>query len=421
MNFREVMERYKEGTLSEEEKIKLEKEIEKFEILETYFSERFDEEINHFQETDLSFPQQQETRKLRKSVNLRLFKVVIASVLSVILLYLSVFVVGSNLVDQFYYDPTKTEGNKLDAKMPNYFYDMLVYTEVNMPGYSLASFTSQESKGFGKYELSYSLRDLFNDDTERYEFILNKDVPYYALEGIDSTKNRFSLWNGFENISIVSRAQEGSFDEYESYKNADTLKYLDELNPCTYVSLAIVFEDDLNMEEYFELEYSFTFLDFAWVGIRTFDPGDSWNDSDQIPLVGFQSSFRKNQYNVANPDSERYPNLFLNEISIYDVATSPELVSEAYSRHFRSCLAYLRDREDFVRIFDYSHLRTDFYNQAIEYIDENGVNAYGTIVYGTPDELKLFLQMVPYQSICIKDASVVAPDPYASNWINLFE
>ncbi|NLC03028.1 MAG: hypothetical protein GX787_01955, partial [Tissierellia bacterium] len=72
MNYKELLNRYRNGQVSEEEKRLIEEELEKQEAFEEYISETFDEDFNdedHILKTQIH---DEETLKLKKSVNSKL-------------------------------------------------------------------------------------------------------------------------------------------------------------------------------------------------------------------------------------------------------------------------------------------------------------------------------------------------------------
>ena len=52
---------------------------------------------------------------------------------------------------------------------------MQAYVSLNVPGYSSNSLTLQEPKGFGKYEVSYSLQNLLLKTTNDILLISQKE------------------------------------------------------------------------------------------------------------------------------------------------------------------------------------------------------------------------------------------------------
>src|SRR5699024_12661060 len=107
MTFKNKLKRYKDGRATKEEKIYIEKELEKYESIEEYYSEEISNQFFNegLEDESLDF-QENETKDIQKVVNRRLGKVVLTSVLIGVLLYIGIFYGVSNLVNQFYYDPT---------------------------------------------------------------------------------------------------------------------------------------------------------------------------------------------------------------------------------------------------------------------------------------------------------------------------
>lgn len=343
MNYRELLERYKKGLANEEEKLIVEEAIDKYEALEEYLSERYDEEFNDITKIFNIEDHVEETTRLKKNVNNRLRKVILTSVLIVIVLYVGVFYVGSGIVDLVYYDPTAiTQSGKQKNQFPDFYYDMQAYIGLNMPGYSISSFTFQEPKGFGNYEVSYSLRDLFSDSYERYFINLSRGNLTYAEDGIFSSENRFWLFDGFEKIRNVFPTDTGEDaikyrDKEIQRKNEETIRYLNELNSLSYLSISILFNKDLTMEEFYYLVEKYPSLDFKWVGVRTVESDTRWSDTQPMHLIGFDPNFNDEPSSNRRPDPKQYP--YFNLVDFFDdlklsKKDYPEIISEAYGIHF---------------------------------------------------------------------------------------
>jgi hypothetical protein len=420
MNYKDLFHRYKKGLVNDEEKLIIEQEIERYEAVEEFLSEEMDEEIADATNVS-SFEHEEETNKLKKSVNNRLRKVVLTSVLIVVVLYIGIFYVVSAVVDRVYYDPTAaTQSEKQEYQSPNFYYDMQAYVSLNMPGYSSNSFTFQEPKGFGKYEVSYSLRNLFAEKEQRYFANLSRGKLTSALDGIFSRENRFDIWEGFEKIKRGfpeddSEAATTLRDKYIQQKNEKTFRFLNELNPLSYISMSIVFDGDLTMEELNNLREEHPSLAFKWVGIRTMEPGTSWSETQPMHLIGFNPNFNAEPSSNRRPDPEKYPLFYLLDM-IDDSGLSkkdyPEAISEAYGIHFKSRLEYLKNQEDFVNMFDYNYYKTDFYENALNYIDKHGVKTYGVLVFGTAEEFLNRMDEIPYDSLFINEVLPTKPNIY---------
>ena len=412
MNYKDLFHRYKEGLVNDDEKRIIEQEIERHEAVEEFLSESLDEEIYNGWNTAGSDHQEDETGELKKSVNKRLRRVVATSVLIVIVLYIGIFHLLSSVVDRIYYDPSATTQSEVsESQAPDFYYDMQAYVSLNMPGYSSNSFTFQEAKGFGKYEVSYSLRDLFSKGEQRHFVNISRGKLTYAIDGIFSRENRFGVWAGFERIqhpfpNDASENAELVREEDVQQKNDITLQYLNELNPLSYISMSIVFDKDLTMEEFYNMIHEHPALAFKWAGIRTVKPGTQWSETQPMHLVGFNPNYNDEPSSSTRPDPEKYPLFYLMDVMDYSGLANkdyPEKIYEGYGIHFKSRLEYLRNRKEYVDMFDYNHYKTDFYADALKYIDENGVKTYGVLVFGTADDFLESLDDIPYDSLHINE------------------
>ena len=121
MTFRELLEKYKEGTLTEEEKKLVEDELEKNEAINDYLAENLDltSSFNSTEEIQSDIT----TSKVRKTVNHRLLKVVALSVIIVFAILFSVKYIVSPLISSQYYNPTKYSLSKYDQ---NFIFDLRI-------------------------------------------------------------------------------------------------------------------------------------------------------------------------------------------------------------------------------------------------------------------------------------------------------
>lgn len=425
MNYKELLDRYKKGLASEEEKRLVEEELEKQEAFEEYISETLDEEFNITAETSNNEIHDKETRELKQSVNHKLRKVVFKSVAIVFSVYIGIFYVLSGIVDGFYYNPTSVtksnEKNNDNYQLEDYYYDMQAYISLNIPGHVSNSFTLANKKGFGKYDISYSIRELFSEDEQRYFMDLSRGKLHSGMDGIFSSKNLFNIWEGFNRIRFDSPKEDSKdgarvMDEPIKKQNEETIRYLKELNPLSYISMSIVFDEDHSMEELYKMiNENYTSINFKWVGIRTVEESKRWSENQPMHLIGFNPNTNDEPSSAQRPNAEKYPFFYLEDI--WDILKQskkdyPDVVAEAYGTHFKSRLEYLRDRKEFVKIFDYNEYKTEFYNDALSYIDENGVKTYGVLVYGRAEEFLKYIDEIPYDSIYINEVLSAKPDIY---------
>ena len=133
MSFRELIKRYREGTATKEEIRQIKEELEKYEAIEEYLSDSLDLDfINDSNDEKVT----SNTDEIQKSVNKRLRKVVLTSVSIVMAIIIGAFYIISPVVDSLYYDPNEYSISDIREDL---FYDLYVFTELNLPGYGISS------------------------------------------------------------------------------------------------------------------------------------------------------------------------------------------------------------------------------------------------------------------------------------------
>ena len=420
MTYKDLIGKYKKGELSDREKEILEEEIEKYEAIEEYLTGDIDNEIFNIKDIPME-EYHKESKSMKKNLNKRLQKVVLTSVIMVIVLYISVFYILSNIVDNLYYNPKSTSESAVEDYVDSNFYnDMKAYISLNIPGYVVGSFTFEESKGFGSYQVSYPMRNLFTGEDERYFTNITRGNLTDGWDGIFSRNKRFGLWAGFEKIQYNFQEDESEQSlearkQYIERMNGISRVYLEELNPLSYLSTSIVLKEDLSMIELFNMKTKHTGLDFKWVGVRTANEGTFWHEKQPMHLIGFNPNFNDEPSSNRRPDSSKYPLFNLLDIWDYEELNSlnhPEKMAKAYEIHFNSRLKYIKNRKEFIDIFDYNIYKLDFYEEAFSYIEENGVNTYGLLVYGNPKNILEFMEEIEYESIYINQVLPTKPNIY---------
>ena len=416
MNFRDLMTRYKEGKATKEEKEIVEKELDKYASIEEYYTQDLADEFMDFNDLkDEGLDDDSERKNINKVVNRRLGKVVVISVLTIILLYLGIFRGLSSVVDQFYFDPTEvSQSSEKDFPGPDFQFDMDALISLNMPGYVNSSFTIQESQGFGRYKTGYFLKDLFTQDDKMYLVDIKRGQPENFYGGVFDRIPRFSINEAFTDIlspTPEDSTEEGDDlrEEFRQKNNQKTMEYIEELNDLSYLSMVIAFDEDLNMSELYQLTEKYPALDFKWAGIRTVDAGSRWDEKQPTDLIGFVPDINAEPSSNLEPDADSYPLFSLNDLWLDASGAPEEFFPEAYETHFTSRLSWLKDREEFVEIFDANQTKTDFYADSLNYIEENGVKTYGVLVYGTAEAFSESIENFPYDRIVIDEVDASKP------------
>lgn len=349
----------------------IEQEIEKFEALEEYLSEVLDEELDDVIGKSGFEYQKEETDKLKKSVNNRLRKVVFTSVLIVALLYIGIFYILSPIIDSLYYNPDKISVGKSDTDIN---FDVYAISELNMPGMS-PSTVLVDNLGFGEYNIIYSYRDIFTEEIYSVNQRIKRDkmVSFHGDPILNS--------NMFQDIRYPYD------DSYVEEKKQNIINHLKELNPVSYVSMGIIFQNDLRMNELYELEQKYTDITFEWAGIRASSSEEKNNELIGIQLVNSKrNSALLGDENIA----DKYPAFFILDWLVNPVGRENAyhaIEAQAYEHHYVSLLKYLIDREDAVSVLEYRADKNEFYKSALEYAEDYGIKTYGVLVFGEVRDL----------------------------------
>lgn len=381
MTYKELFRRYKEGLASDEEKRIIENEIEKYEALEAFLSEGIEDALDEKWEVG-SFEHERETLNLKKSVNKKLRKMTLASVLSLLVLYVGIFHIISPLVDWAYYRPDKKSVGQNENDIS---FDLYALSEVNMPGVSVSN-VLVDKEGFGKYRLRYAYKDVFTGEDSNVDQSIQRGKIGLTYGGKTYNPQMFL------GVRHADTLDEGDFEN----KKQAVIKHLKDLNSVSYVSLGLVFHEDLSLEDLYKLETDFPELDFQWAGIRTSASHDEahsligmhlLNSSSRSPMLGDAGILKK------------YPNFFILDGLVNPLASEVGqgvAISKVYERHYLNILEYLADREEAVNLLEPMRHKSEFYKLALDYAKDQGIRTYGVLVFG---EAKDLLELAHHENV----------------------
>lgn len=401
MNFKELLDRYKNGTATEEEIKLVKREIEKYEAIEEYLAEKMDLDFISLKEDEKL---KEETIGIKKSVNRRLRRVVIASVSIVLAIILGIFFIISPIVDSFYYNPTeKLIGGKYSNDI---FYDLTAIIELNYPSRVLTIHSYIERLGFGSYSVNYKVKDTFTRQEIPISFKLERNHIRYTLldDATDASYHYAGFMTVWEPDSFIS-------EEYWEQKRR-VMDHLRKLSPASYVSAYITFEEDLTMEELWELKQDYNEDDpiqvnIVWVAVRTSAKGVKAEY-----ITGFKTDLNAGVRTNYVPDKEKYPLFQLGDLYHEEnnrVIRAKSLFPTAYETHYKSLLKYLVDREEAVKVLEFEK-KYEYYKAALNYIEENGIKTFGVLVYADAEDLIKFVENNPVKTLVIH--KVLASKPY---------
>ncbi len=394
MDYREILGKYRDGTASDDERRLAESEIEKFMAIEDFLIEGG--EGNASAEKKISEDEavlSEETKKIRKSVEKRLGKIVFTSVSIVLAILAGIFFAVSPIMDAMYYNPASTS---LDPEygMKNINYDLKVITELNQPEKTFIA-ASVDKSGFARHNVTYIIQESFSGN---YHNINLKIVRGKNL-GADLKSDILSL--GFAS-TLFTEVVYGSHRDYAADKMETQNENLKKLDGHNYVSLAASLKNDITTNDLALLKERYPEVHFVWGAVRA----SEFTDKDAPICIG--TSLSLGDMRVGEAVSKKYPALsftsYLLESEERSFSQSVEV--RALGKHYKSMLKYLIDRKEMLGILDNSPTKYEFYKTALEYAEKNGVKLYGLLVYGEVKDLLSFAADENIRSIEVRDVKV---------------
>ena len=383
MTFRELLEKYRAGQASEEERALVEAELEKSEAIADYLAEQVEDELG----TAEAQAPAGEVRHIQKKMNRRLRRTAVWAACIVLAVLLGVRFVVSPLVSSLYYQPnekgfgTGIEG-EADTAYNAIVLDLTALYSLIAPGSTVTS-ASAQPEGFGRYTLTYELQDWLTGETEQ------------VTGTLDASKSGGWVRSSGSNYALATMESVGNLAE--SSVGQAVADYLAELPDTSYVAAWVHFPDDLsprqlfNLEDRYDWKEGFTFL---WAGVRS--------DEEQLPgLVGF--TMRGAPINSIAPGWEDYPMFSFYQMYLEGKAPSGEL----YEQHFLSLLSFAAGRQEAENALAWGQ---DF-STVLDYVDEHGVQVCGALVYAEAPDL---VQMWDSGDIDGISISTVLPSRYSA-------
>ncbi|MDO4276109.1 MAG: anti-sigma factor C-terminal domain-containing protein [Eubacteriales bacterium] len=424
MTYRELLEKYKEGILSEEERLEVEEAIEKHEAISDYLYEEGEipelkDVFGKQAEAGQGEPgqvdpgqkgseqpgtdQMKSGRAVQKGIRQkkdsefvslvnqsirRAFMKLGVSVLAVsILLILFVQFLLPNLVSCFYYDPGKETGGYNQMSR-----DMAVYSELFLPCKRRDNVTV-EAKGYGKYDFSvlqnFSISGKFN--TVSGEIVRGK-LKYYNSDSLKLPPGNSFIW--FQAIGDLSKPlDKGIVEEYSicaAGTREEAKQSLQELDDKQYYIGYVSLNEMMDYENFVEYIDTRDGVDHIWCAVKTTDIEENFEGDKAVfraSNIGFNYSLISQT--LLEWDREKYPELFpwseqTSENKAGMIRLKKNLKSEDYMKqHFISLLSYMNDQKNFLKMMG---CQEPLY-QAAEYVKENGIKVYGFAAIMTKDIL----------------------------------
>lgn len=375
MTYRELLELYSQGKLDGQQKIEIERELEKQEALADYLFEHqappgmddlFDEtspfdikkeDANGDSTAVLKDDSEAVTKQINRSIRKAFIKTGVIAVIIALILTLFIVFALPHIVSAFYYDPgkTSTELGADDGGVPieQLERDMSVFAELSIPELGPNITVGTDSFGYGNY--SYFMDGVSLVDSKGSDVTVKNNLTGSIK------RNQFICYN-YDEI--------GQFlDDYHNVsQNSSNLETMNETDLYyAFVDL----KESVPYEEFYE-EYITdnggygTGESWVWCAVRVNED----ESTDGYLNRGFYAA-TNGQFVRYGFDADKYPRLAWEE-------DSEELDTEAKAtQHFISMLSYMLDNEKFNSLS--FQLEPAVEESEKEYVEEHGLNIYGFV------------------------------------------
>lgn len=429
MTYREIMKKYREGNLGEEEKRRIEEEIEKYEAISDYlFEEGEIPELEQvWEETERQSAGEREAEfvsLVNRSIRgaFRKLGVTVVAVTMAAVLFIQFCL--PQIVSCFYYNPGKTVGKLYydqehnDSLETNQMsLDMAVYTELLFPAKRKTSVVA-EARGYGVYDIcitqNVSYNRQFNDITGE---INRGKLRLYNPNLLKRPTGNCFVWFQVPGdlTKSLSETMTDNYNMCAAGTREQAMETLQELDDHQYYIGYVSLNRLMEYEEFYQYLSGNDELIAPWCAVITEAlPEEAYGQSTDNFLrvssnMGFQCGL-SSSVSMAW-DEEKYPELLLWNVKPEEVTVDEDIdyeklkknmESEAFMKqHFVSMLTYLANQREFLKMMDAGvgiGETPEYFLEAAQYVEENGITIYGfAAVMNKETALKLSEQEEVYE------------------------
>lgn len=293
---------------------------------------------------------EQELKRIRRDLRRRSWKIVLTSIMLVIAILFTAIQYGIPTLEAQYWNPKTCSYSEETTDLE---YALHAFSELFCAQQRVANMFTTKT-GFATYEITVQL---LAEEGERSNTFLTTSL----------CKGKLDFPLGFWNTSdTLTALRDSSITKQNLKAQLATL-------PNNFIRLRayVSFSEDISMDELLEFKVNTLFspnmnnVQIEWVGIRTDD-----EENIHHPLSGIN----------------------LNKVSTADASinqTYPAFIDDRsdYENHYISLLKYSLDQQKAGTGISSVFINDDFYEKALNYVEENGVMSYGCFLTASPGEL----------------------------------
>ncbi len=387
MKYREKFQKYLEGNLEKEETEVIQEDIERIEVILSYMDEKLDKELFE-EEPEESGGTQTFQREISKAVEKKFRKYAAASGAVVLIIVIALIFGLSPFLNRICYNPARTK-EIFDEKTESaivyqpFQLPLAVYMELFCGEKGFASANVRE-EGYGRYTIDVQTQ-------------INGKVSHHALELV---RNHLYRQDMFWNISDMPG---NAFTHDYGYESSccidveEAKKRLGELPETMKIRAALSFEEMKDAEELVEFMTQYE-AQYLYIPIEVSSAGGRLGFIPEA--VGY--------WTVDLYSQEEYPYLDLGQYEGEGICP-PEVLTEHVISSLKFMLA--EDNRKFLEIFDSSVPGENVanplkYQNALEYVEAQGINGYGIVVFASKEQLLKLLKDESVEGVYMLDSSL---------------
>ena len=415
MNYRELLQLYKQGKLDMEKKKQVEAEIEKQDAISEFLYEEGDipdfsdlengeDCFNNLDDKNQKAEWQdskidgniekrqgnlqskreddcneQFMKEIRHSIRKAFIKMGTIVGAVVLLFVLCAVFILPKAVSKLYYDPNEAAGAYEGMTTTRMSLDLSVYSELYLPG-NYRDQVNAVSRGYGEYDIvipqTYTWTGKFTSVSGRLvrgklalydNNILSRPALMFYLPG---DENAWEAWETDENGKETKVDTEARKQESIQYSKEEISGYNDNDWYTAYVSInkLMDYKDFIN---WFEKISDKKDLEWGnlWCAVHT-EEEDGYCGEPNIGFCPYASG------SSMSWDKEKYPYLsLLDNADPYNEAEVTD--ADIMQTHFTSMLSYMQDHDDILSMMGQSTDYQEDYQNMIDYVKKNGLKIHG--------------------------------------------
>lgn len=357
----ELLAKYRKNQATPEEIAYIKERLAEFQELQDLALE---EEQAEWEKPDLSVEDQQFKQKINRQIKKNWFKTLLTTIGILLVLTGIGYFALPKIVDQFYYNPTAKDGDKVAP----FSLSFMVAYELQNPFISINDIKIN-ALGYGNYDVETILE-------KRGETSFDYPLPTkMEIRKGEVVNNNYAIMTSSALLRFSTKASE-TF-EYQTFENLreSMLKQLATLPPYSQIYASVAFKPSATIEQVQKIEEE-EYTHIYWYGVQP--PNDKtgllgFRDIGTVPYTLTAEDKDKKYLEKLN---QKYPYLFMG------IQTSNQYPENFQYNRFQSLLQFMLDNQaHFQKLFHYEYLNKEIkaYQKELQNKDNFKISSVYTV------------------------------------------